>query len=1028
MPLTRTQKFLAIFGLALLVATVVAALLIPRQSLQRMGNYFEALAERFIDGEDEDAERERGAMMAEYLLKMEADENGPPTAAQIFRAVQQRETLLRERAANGIAKLAGVTSASWQAIGPTDIGGRIRTIAIDPRNASRILIGAAGGGIWLSENAGVSWRPINDFLGSLTVSTMMFDPTNPDIVYAGTGESSAGLVGVGIFKSADAGLTWTYLPSTTPDADQDWRFVNRIALHPQQAGVLLAGTTNGANFSRGAIFRSTNGGQSWTKVSTAKADDVDFDPNNAQNLVAGREDGSIAYSRDGGQTWQSTGALFASLTGRSSTARAEIAFAQSTPGLVYASIDNNKGEVWKSTDSGATWTMLSNPQHLSEQGDYDNALWVDPIDGNHVVAAGLDIYQSQDGGLNFTKVSDWRQAPTSPHADHHAIVAVPNYSAGNATVYFGNDGGLYRAANMRAVNSDPGFNGWTNMNNGLAITQFYGGAGTAAAGGKIIGGTQDNGTLARIGTAWTQYRGGDGGFVAVDPQSDNNLYGEYVYLALHRSQNGGANSFFICSGLLDGLTSENGNTYCGANAAKKANFIAPFILDPNNSNRLLAGGNDLWVSNNVKAPIPLWTSIKPGIGTDADKNYINAIAVAEGNANIVWVGNNLGQVFKSVNGTAATPAWTQMQALVARQVQRIMIDKADANHVIVAFTGFTANNLWETRDGGGSWASITGNLPQAPIFTVVRHPANANWLYVGTSVGVFASENGGQSWSTSNDGPANVRVRELFWYDANTLVAATYGRGMFKATIGAGSGTNNYQGVWYAGPTENGWGLALTQHNTTLVAGWYYYDATGKATWTIMPGCTWNAAFTICNGAIYNSTGAWFGNYNAAAFAQNQVGTLTFTFSDTNTGTMQYTVNGVSGQKNITRLSFGSGTPPTTTDYTDVWWAGQSQNGWGIAMAQQQAVLAASWYTYDAQGKATWFLMNGGTWTSASTFTGQVLRATGSPLIGTTYNAAAFNPVTAGPITLVFSDANNATMTYTVDGVTQTKNISRLAF
>src|SRR5450759_2592745 len=128
----------------------------------------------------EGKKRDRGAMMADYLLNMEADEFGPPRAEQVFRAVRQREAILREAQLHGQAKIAGIFSTSWHALGPANVGGRIRTIAIDPRNASRVFIGAAGGGIWISENAGATWRPINDFLGSLTVSTLVFDPLDPN--------------------------------------------------------------------------------------------------------------------------------------------------------------------------------------------------------------------------------------------------------------------------------------------------------------------------------------------------------------------------------------------------------------------------------------------------------------------------------------------------------------------------------------------------------------------------------------------------------------------------------------------------------------------------------------------------------------------------------------------------------------------------------------------------------------------------------------------------------------------------------
>ncbi len=972
----------------------------------------------------EGRKRDRAAISADFNLRMEADESGPPTAAQIFRAVAQRENLVRTT--EGIeAKVAGVLANTWQELGPGNIGGRLRTIAIDPRNVSRIFVGAASGGIWLTENAGTTWRPINDFLGSLSVTTMVFDPANANIMFAGTGEASAGLVGVGIFKSTDSGVTWNYLAATSPDNDQDWRFVNRIAIHPQQTNIMLAGTTNGNNRTLGAIFRSIDGGQSWTKAANFEAPDIVWDPFNASQVVAGREDGFIAFSRDAGMTWQSTAQIISASSGR-----VEVTFAPAVQGRVYASVDANKGEVWRSEDAGATWVKMSTPEHLQSQGSYDNVIWSDPTDGLHVIVGGIDLFRSRDGGVTFTKISDWRFAPNSAHADHHAIVAVPGFNANNPVVYFGNDGGLYRANDVNALTADsnPVINGWRSLNNGLGVTQFYAGAGKLSAGGRIIGGTQDNGSLIyTTGTNWQTWAGGDGGYSAVDPVSDSTIYGEYVYLSIHRSVNNGVRQY-ICTGITEGKKAEGGLSYCGASATEKANFIAPFILDPNNRDRMLAGANSLWASNNVTAAAPAWAAIKLPIGGDAGTNYINTIASAEANSNIVWVGHNSGQVFKSINATAATPTWTQVNTgLPTRQVARILIHPTNHDHVIVSFTGFSAGNLWETRNAGVSWTSITGNLPAAPVFSVVRHPNKDSWLYVGTSIGVFASENGGASWSTTNDGPANVRVRELFWYSNTELVAATYGRGMYKSTI-ARPGPDNYQGAWWAGAAEGGWGLSFVQHGATLAVGWYYFNAQGQPTWAIVPGCTWNASFTTCTGAVFGSTGAWLGNYTGAQLAQSQIGTVTFSFTGLTGGTMSWNIGGVPGTKTISKLNYLTGASPSGIDYTDIWWAGNAENGWGVAIAQQGAVLAGSWYTYNQLNQPVWYLINGGTWTSPNVFEAPLTRATGSPLIGTNYNPGALVSTNAGTVRFTFSDASNAAMTYTVDGVTQTKPISRLQF
>ena len=974
----------------------------------------------------EGGKRDKAVMNARYQLETEADENGPPSAAQIFRAHEQRVAIERATATTMHPKTAGLQPNRWQSIGPSNVAGRVRALAFDPRNARRLFAGTASGGLWISDDAGVSWRANNDFLPNLSVTTLAFDGGNADVMYLGTGEASAGLVGVGAFKSIDGGRTWRHLPTTSTDANPDWRFVNRLVAHPARAGVLLAGVTHN-DFSSGAIYRSSDGGTSWTRVSQEKALDVAFDPNEPDNALAGLDNGFVAYSRDGGVSWARSAALVPTPAGRQSTARIEIAFARTRPGLVYASVDNAKGEVWRSQDAGATWELLSTPAHLGTQGDYDNAIWVDPLDENHVVVGGLDLYRSIDGGVSFVQASDWRYAPSSPHADHHALVSPPDYGPSNPVLYNGNDGGVYRALDIHAVTPAPGANGWSNMNAGLAVTQFYSGAGRTAAGGRVVGGTQDNGSLLLQHDLWRPVRGGDGGYVAVDPQSDSTTYGEYVYLALHRSTNGQPSSY-ICNGITEGMPDEGNARYCGAGATKKANFIAPFVLDPNNANRMLAGAASLWVSDDVKAPSPAWRAIKaPSPVVD---NFINAIAVAEGDGNRIWVGHNNGEVWRTTDGLAASPAWARVGegVLPGRRVQRIWVDREDPQRVIVAVTGFVADNLWQSTDGGSTWRSITANLPNAPIFDVKRHPRHASWLYVATSVGVFTSEDGGATWSTTNEGPANIRVRELFWLDDATLGAATYGRGMYKIAV-AGAGPGNYQDLWWAGTAENGWGMSLNQHGSTLFGALFIYDAQGEPTWAVMPGGSWDAGFTRYAGALYVPRGSFHGAYDASRFVVGApVGTATITFSGTSRATLDYTLDGTSGRKSIERQPFGprDGTP--VASYGDLWWGGVEQNGWGVAIHQQYRTLFAIWFTYDSAGRPTWFVLPGGGWSNESTYTGTAYRTRSAAWLGVPYSGAAFQAHPVGQIAFTFDGLERLQMGSTVDGVSQSRTLVRQPF
>jgi ligand-binding sensor domain-containing protein len=207
---------------------------------------------------------------------------------------------------------------------------------------------------------------------------------------------------------------------------------------------------------------------------------------------------------------------------------------------------------------------------------------------------------------------------------------------------------------------------------------------------------------------------------------------------------------------------------------------------------MLAGAARLWRSGNIKAANPSWISIKNSVGSN-----ISAIAIAEGDGNIVWVGHNDGRIYRTANALATSPTWLQVDnappGLPNRWCSKIVIDPADSQHVYVSFMGYQPNNVWRTNDNGASWAQISGTppaaLPSIPVSSIAMHRTQSGWLYVGTDIGVFASENDGQTWTVPDgsgplsDGPANVEIDELLWKNDNTLIAATHGRGIYSATI-----------------------------------------------------------------------------------------------------------------------------------------------------------------------------------------------------------------------------------------------------
>ncbi len=247
-------------------------------------------------------------------------------------------------------------------------------------------------------------------------------------------------------------------------------------------------------------------------------------------------------------------------------------------------------------------------------------------------------------------------------------------------------------------------------------------------------------------------------------------------------------------------------------------------------------------------------------------------------------------------------------------------------------------------------------------------------------------------------------------------------------------GPQDYNDIWWAGAAESGWGMTIAQKGLQQFNAFYVYDATGKPVWYVMSGGTWNADYTRFTSAIYQPTGAVFSNYDVRRWQVGAaVGSGTLTFTNTSNAVFDFTINGVTAKKNIAR--FGYGTPDALPKIVvrDMWWAGEAENGWGVAIAQQDRSLFATWYTYGADGKATWFVMSGGTWVG-TTYSGPLYTAVSSGWLGVPYNAAAFNTQLVGSVSFDFRDASTAKMTYTVNGlnglsaVTQTKVITRLGF
>ncbi len=700
---------------------------------------------------------------------------------------------------------------NWEAVGPSNVGGRTRSILIDPNSPDHIWIGSVGGGVWRSDNSGKDFYPADDFMANLAICCMVMDPTDSSSIYAGTGEgfyANDAIRGAGIFLfSKKTKGKWELLPGSDRP---EMQFLDRIAIS-SDGKVLLAAAQNGKPLNQGHLAgmyrRNDLDPKSWDKVLDGEVTDIKFHPSDPLKAVAsGFFD--AWYSTTGGKSWQ------VASHDEKWQGRVELAYARKDPLIVYALVDSNGGEVWKSEDGGQSYKKrdtrlsISGATILGSQGWYDNSIWAgDPTNADFLIVGGINLWRSSDGGQSFADISNWRNT-NSVHSDQHAIVADPAYNGTtNKAVFFGNDGGVYKAMDVSSVGSDDArTNGWISLNTTYASTQFYGAAGSLLS-GTIIGGAQDNGTLELDKGAsidnWGVMSDGDGGFCFAHPSRKDVFYGEYVNLDLLVSRDG-AKSTLELSGLVrwrdDGKADWKPDPYYIPDAKsaindhlQTANFIAPFVLDMNEPKRVYAGGLSLWRTEDADVEIndssgPSWASVKGPISDAAPDGLISAIAVTPGNSDIVWVGYNNGRLFKTLHARSANPDWIEIapqgpsELPRGRMCTRIVLDATDQKVVYVLFGGYEKDNIWKSLDGGGKWNSVHANLPAMPIFALTSHPKNKKILYLASELGVFTSLDGGSHWSPANTGPANCSVQDLFWM-GDTLVAATHGRGIFKIDL-----------------------------------------------------------------------------------------------------------------------------------------------------------------------------------------------------------------------------------------------------
>ncbi len=721
-------------------------------------------------GEAEDGDADRAGPEDGYVTER-VTHGGIPAGALARAAAQAQavaaQTLLADPAA---------LRTKWKFVGPTNVGGRVLDIAVDPNQADTIYIATASGGVWKSTDAGAT---LTQAWPTKTVQPIGAIAVAPDgTLYAGTGEAGPGggsitYGGNGIYRSTDGAQTWTKA-GTMPSP-----VVGRIVIDPADPNtIFVAGTGDLFNPGGGrGVYRSTDAGATWTRVlkgdtDTTGAVDLAIDPSNPNRIYAAMWDhrrepdlriyggvGSGVYrSIDGGDTWTrlANGLPAAS----KDIGRIGLAVSPSTPKRVYAIVISTNGSFqgfYSSSDSGDTWTKLAATGLAGSQSSYGwwfGRVWVDPANKDHLFAAGVPLEVSNDGGNTWAGTGN-------VHADQHAMVWDPK-SAGR--VYLGNDGGVYR-------NDSNGSGAWTHATV-EPFTQFYSVGVSEQDHSRIVGGAQDNGTL-RSWANWADYTGGDGEEALIDPTNQNNIYGCSQYGVCSRSTDGG-----------------NSRLPFGSTVSDRYNWFTPVQFDPSNPLVMYMGGNRL---NRSTDGAKTFTVISPDLtgGPGRDPQYpfgtLTTVAAAKANGQVLFAGTDDGRLWFTTDLGAH---WTKASDpdLPGYWVSRVAVDPSDANVAYVTYSGYRsgtkASYVLRSGDGGASWSDISGNLPKAPVNDIV---IDGTALYVATDVGVYRSTDGGATWRTLGRGLPNVPVDDIQLDVASgELFAGTFGRGMWRITLPTG--------------------------------------------------------------------------------------------------------------------------------------------------------------------------------------------------------------------------------------------------
>ncbi len=607
--------------------------------------------------------------------------------------------------------------------------GRITCIGIAPVDTTVIYIGSPGGGLWKSENSGVTWTPLSDNAANrLTVNAVTVDPTNVDIVY---------LSASGVFKSYDGGASWVTMGGIAGT-------VRKFVVQPGNSNIVFAASTGG-------IYRSVNAGVNWTQVSNVSTEDIEFKTDDVNTMFASGN--GVMRSVDNGVSWTT----LTSGNGITNSGRTLVSVSAANPNIVYAVQASGSlfGRLYRSTDGGLSFVtqIVGNPASgtnffgydangtgTTGQATYDMAMCVSPYNADELYIAGIICFKSINGGTSFTAITEW-SLPNSTgynHADVHTLNWVNN------TIYSSSDGGIYKSI-------DKGDN-WLDLSTGLGIRQFYRLDCSQTNPDWFGGGAQDNGSSINKVPGWIDWLGADGMEMEFSYTNANVVYGTSQNGQLYRSVNGGS-------------------SYSSLPRPSAGQWVTPFAVHPTNDSIVFGGWTGVYKTVNRGNT---WTNISAGVITTT----LACLTISLRNPDFIYAsdGTNL---YVTGNGGAS---WTRKTAPAA--ITSICVSTGDPTKLWITCSG-TTNRVYVSSDSGTVFTSIAGTLPTVAARSIVVDRDDPNeGLYIGMNTGVYYRDNTMSDWVPYLLGLPLVAINELdIQQSARKVRVATYGRGIWETDL-----------------------------------------------------------------------------------------------------------------------------------------------------------------------------------------------------------------------------------------------------